>query len=266
MLDPWALNNSRWKKRISACLYEGKHLRQAACLHALNDAEAAAMRAYGLKNPICVIPNGVELPARESLRSSCGESRTLLYLGRLHPKKGLPALIEAWSRVQDSAVRSGWQLSIAGWDQNGHRLELEALAERLNLSSGITFTGPRFGETKEQAFRTASAFILPSLSEGLPMTVLEAWSWCLPVLMTANCNLPEGMKAGAAIPMEANVENIAAALNKLFSMSGDDLREMGLRGRNLVEERFQWPRVAEQMTQVYDWLLNGGLQPSCIVS
>jgi poly(glycerol-phosphate) alpha-glucosyltransferase len=265
MLDPWALNNSRWKKRISAALYENQHLRGAACLHALNEAEAESMRAYGLKNPICVIPNGVELHEAENV--GCPqEKRTLLYLGRLHPKKGLPMLIEAWSSVEMRAKAAGWHLQIAGWDQNGHRAALEALAAKLNVSSGVSFVGPQFGEAKANCFRAASAFVLPSLSEGLPMSILEAWTWRLPVLMTANCNLPEGPRAGAVIAMEANAESIASALNRLFSMSCRELKEMGSRGRNLVEERFQWPRVAEQMTQVYDWILNRGPQPLCIVS
>jgi poly(glycerol-phosphate) alpha-glucosyltransferase len=168
--------------------------------------------------------------------------------------------------VETRAQAAGWLLQIAGWDQNGHRAALEALATKLNVVSSMSFVGPQFGEAKADCFRAASAFILPSLSEGLPMSVLEAWSWQLPVLMTANCNLPEGTRARAIIPMEANAESIASALNRLFSMSCLELKEMGLRGRNLVEQHFQWPRVAEQMTQVYDWILDRGPQPSCIVN
>jgi poly(glycerol-phosphate) alpha-glucosyltransferase len=265
MLDPWALNNSRWKKRISASLYEDRHLRGAACLHALNEAEAESMRAYGLKNPICIIPNGVALPEVQRA-SSVQEKRTLLYLGRLHPKKGLPSLIEAWSRVETTAQATGWRLQIAGWDQNGHQSALEALATKLNVRSDVSFIGPQFGEAKANCFRAASAFVLPSLSEGLPMSILEAWSWQLPVLATANCNLPEGTRAGALIPMEANVESIASALSLLFSMSCHELKQMGSRGRSLVEERFRWPRVAEQMAQVYDWILSRGPQPSCAIN
>jgi poly(glycerol-phosphate) alpha-glucosyltransferase len=265
MLDRWALNNSRWKKRISAVLYEDRHLRGAACLHALNEAEAESMRSYGLKNPICVIPNGVVLPEAEN--TDClQEKRTLLYLGRLHPKKGLSSLIQAWSRVATKAHEAGWCLRIAGWDQNGHRAALEALADRLIVNSSVNFVGPQFGEAKAKCFRAASAFVLPSLSEGLPMSALEAWSWNLPVLMTANCNLPEGARAGAAIAMEADVESIAIALDRLFSMSHSELREMGSRGRGLVEERFQWPRVAQQMSEVYDWVLKRGPQPPCVAN
>jgi glycosyltransferase involved in cell wall biosynthesis len=266
MLDPWALKNSQWKKRISAALYENRHLRGAACLHALNHAEAEAMRAYGLKNPICVIPNGVELPVEPISESSPRRNRTLMYLGRLHPKKGLPLLVEAWSRVQREAEESGWRLIIAGWDQLGHQSELQSLATKLHSRSSIEFAGARFGEAKSALFRDASAFVLPSLSEGLPISVLEAWSWRLPVLMTTNCNLPEGSRAGAAIMMEADIDDICGALSKLFSMDSNQREAMGAKGRRLVEEQFRWPRIADQMTQVYDWVLGRGPRPVCVLN
>lgn len=265
MLDPWALENSRWKKRAAATFYENRHLRGAACLHALNEAEATAIRAYGLQNPICVISNGIVLPEIPE-RSVARETHTLLYLGRLHPKKGLTTLIQAWSTVQTRAKESGWRLQIAGWDQNGHRSGLEALTARLGAGSMIGFPGPQYGEAKADSFRKASAFVLPSLSEGLPMSVLEAWSWRLPVLITPSCNLPEGERAGAAIAMEPSVEGIAAALNRLFSMSNTEREAMGGLGRRLVEEKFQWPQVVQQMTGVYDWILGSGPQPACVLN
>lgn len=266
MLDPWALNNSRLKKQISAALYENRHLRGAACLHALNDAEAVAMRAYGLKNPICVIPNGVEMPGEAKAESSPQGSRNLVYLGRLHPKKGLALLVEAWCRVQRFAEEKGWRLIIAGWDQLGHQAELQALAAKLSSSSKIEFVGPKFGEAKSALFQEASAFILPSLSEGLPMAVLEAWTWRLPVLMTTNCNLPEGQRAGAAIMMEADTDSVCGALRKLFAMSSVEREAMGASGRRLVEGQFRWPRIAQQMMQVYDWVLGRGPRPDCVLN
>jgi poly(glycerol-phosphate) alpha-glucosyltransferase len=265
MLDSWALKNSGWKKQVAAAVYENRHLHGAACLHALNQEEAKAIRAYGLRNPICVIPNGIDLPERWEEPAE-RETHTLLYLGRLHPKKGLAGLIEAWSLVQRNAAQAGWRLKIAGWDQSGHRTELEALTRRLGAGSSISFAGPRFGEAKAECFREASAFILPSLSEGLPMTILEAWSWRLPVIMTPECNLSEGEDAGAAIMARDGIESISAALSRLFSMNQSELEAMGARGRRLVEEQFQWPRVVQQMTGVYDWILGFSPKPDCVLN
>jgi poly(glycerol-phosphate) alpha-glucosyltransferase len=127
------------------------------------------------------------------------------------------------------------------------------------------FFGPAFGEEKTSLLRSTDAFVLPSFSEGLPMSVLEAWSYRLPVVMTPECNLPEGFAADAAIRIETGAESIVQGLNSLFSMSRSDLHAMGAKGRTLVEERFTWKTVAAQMREVYDWMLGGGATPSSVV-
>jgi poly(glycerol-phosphate) alpha-glucosyltransferase len=264
LLKPWALRNSRWKKRIAALLYENEHLHHAACLQALNAAEAESFRVYGLKNPICVIPNGTT-SRNDMVRTHPTQGRSLLYLGRIHPLKGLRSLIEAWSEVRNDAATADWRLTIAGWDQNHHRAELERLAEQLKVHSRIDFLGPQFDADKDRCFATASAFILPSESEGQPISILEAWSWRLPVLMTPECNLPEGAKAGAAILMDPNARSIAAAMRQLLSMTDQERETMGRSGRSLVEERFQWQRIGKAMTEVYDWILGHGPKPDFVL-
>jgi len=263
LLNPSALRNSRWKKRIAALLYENEHLRGAACIHALNAAEAEALRAYGLKNPICVIPNGTAL-RNDIVYDESQPSRSILYLGRIHPLKGLRQLIEAWGAVHNDAAKAGWRLTIAGWDQYQHRAELERLANKLKVSSSVDFLGPKFDADKDRCLAAASAFILPSESEGLPVSILEAWSWRLPVLMTHECNLPEGGEAGAAIIMDVDADSIAAALRQLFSMTNQQREAMGRNGRRLVEERFQWHRIGKSMTEVYDWVLGTGPKPGFV--
>jgi poly(glycerol-phosphate) alpha-glucosyltransferase len=272
MLDPWAVKNSRWKKRLAGALYEHRHLRGAACLHALSHAEAEAFRAYGLRNPVCVIPNGVEIPAgRPPVPAPWKgklpkDARVLFYIGRLHPKKGLETLLRGWSTVQRDANRSGWHLVIAGWDQDGHEQELRALAGTLGLHDSVHFIGPQFGELKAACFQAAAAFILPSVSEGLPMTVLEAWAYGLPVLMTRQCNLPSGFEAGAALRIDPEAESIAGELQFLFQMSDADRSVIGERGLALVKERHQWSTVAAQMIAVYEWALGAGPAPDCLVN
>jgi len=265
LLKPWALRNSRWKKRIAALLYENEHLHHAACLHALNAAEAAAFREYGLKNPICVVPNGTNMRDDDALQVP-RQGRSILYLGRFHPSKGLRILIEAWRAVRKEAAGAGWRLTIAGWDQNDHRAELERLANQLQVRSSVDFLGPQFGADKDRCFAAASAFALPSKSEGQPVSILEAWSWKLPVLMTPECNLPEGAAAGAAIMMEPEVNSIAAALRRLFSLTDSEREQIGRNGQSLVEKHYQWQQIGKSMTDVYDWILGQGPKPDCILS
>jgi poly(glycerol-phosphate) alpha-glucosyltransferase len=292
-LDVWALSNAAWKKRIAAVLFKNRQLHQATCLRALCTSEAEAIRAYGPTNPIAIIPNGINLPEGELTKPEVGGRRTLLFLGRMHPKKGLPNLIRGFKKAiyaTPSTADAPWQLVIAGWDQGGHEAELMKLCDELGikskklkvegekvvsdialasglstLDSEIIFFGPAFGDDKKSLLRCADAFVLPSFSEGLPMSVLEAWSYRLPVVITPECNLPEGFAADAAIRIDTGTESIAQGLNSLFSMSTSDLHAMGAKGRALVEERFTWQTIAAQMREVYDWMLGGGTRPSSVV-
>jgi len=126
--------------------------------------------------------------------------------------------------------------------RDGHEQELRALASTQGLNESVHFIGPQFEELKAACFQAADAFILPSVSEGLPMTVLEAWAYGLPVLMTRQCNLPEGQAARAALMMEPDADSIVETLRRLFSMSEAERAATGARGRLLVEERYLWPR------------------------
>lgn len=322
MLDPWALKNAWWKKRAAGWLFENALLKKAACLHALCESEAHAIRQFGLRNPIAIIPNGIDLPDLERIqqlevRSQNPEAgadlclltsvfsslrrerrKVLLYLGRIHPKKGLSNLLKAWAKVQKSGVRSQeseWILAIAGWDQGGHEAELKQLATELGIAwadirdslpspprlgrgqgevsslssirfppSSILFLGPQFDDAKATCYASCDAFILPSFSEGLPMVVLEAWAYAKPVLMTLECNLPEGYAVGAALRIETTVESIAAGLAELFRLPSSDLCSLGSSGRALVAAKFAWPKIASEMKSVYDWVLDGGPKPGCV--
>ncbi|MGE0665703.1 MAG: glycosyltransferase [Sphingomonadales bacterium] len=270
MLDPWAVNNAAWKKRLAALLYERGNLDGAACIHALCDAERDAIRAYGVRVPVAVVPNGVDpsIADRPAPPPSWDEripngARVMLFLGRIHPKKGLPALIEALAAA-DGPDAARWHLVAAGWDQNGHQSELEALTAEKGLQDRVHFVGPVFGEEKRASLAAADAFVLPSLSEGLPMAVLEAWAFRLPVLMTPQCNLPEGSLHAAAVEVEATVAGLTEGVKMITCMSSDTLHEMGDNGRALVESHFAWSSIGERMADVYHWACGGGSAPDCV--
>jgi poly(glycerol-phosphate) alpha-glucosyltransferase len=284
LLEPWALRNSGWKKRLALLLYERRYLAGAACLQATAAAEIQSVRELGLRQPVCVIPNGVDLPELDPppvAGAKAPARRTLLFLGRLHPKKGLPNLLQAWAAEKARGGGSApWVLEIAGWDQGGHEDKLKQLASRLGLDwrdartgatgndrfeADVVFAGPQFGTDRDAAYRRCDAFILPSFSEGLPVAVLEAWSYAKPVLMTPGCNLPEGFTARAAWKMEPSAPDIARALDEFFRTPEPEQSAAGRRGRQLVEERFTWEKIGVQMAGVYSWLAGNGPKPAEIV-
>jgi poly(glycerol-phosphate) alpha-glucosyltransferase len=270
MLEPWALRRSAWKKRLARLLYEDRNLAGAACLHAANLAELRAIRALGLRNPVAVVPNGVALPAADrappppAWRRELPEgAKALLFLGRLHPKKGLFELVEGWGRLRP-AERGGWHLVVAGWDEAGLVSRLAARAAALGIADRVRFVGPQLGAAKAASFAHADGFVLPSFSEGMPVAVLEAWAHGLPVVMTPACNLGVGFAAGAALATEPEPAALARTLAAFAALPAARRRAMGAAGRRLVAERFTWERAAAAMRAVYGWLLSGGTPPSCV--
>jgi glycosyltransferase involved in cell wall biosynthesis len=273
MLDAWALRNSRFKKLIALWAYERQHLTDAACLHALCAEEARAIRQLGLRNRVCIVPNGLDAPAPAdgglpAWRSGLpANARILLYLGRLHPKKGLTNLLHAWRHFRRRADESGgdWHLAIAGWDQAGHEGELRRIVTASGMTRSVHFLGPMFGAEKERTFAAATGFVLPSVSEGLPIVVLEAWSHKLPVLMTRHCNLPEGFVSGGALEIPTDSDGIRFGLDRLAAMSDEQRQQMGESGRRLSRERFSQSASGDAIRSVYRWLLGCGARPDCVL-
>lgn len=274
MLEPWALANSAWKKKLFSWLIERDNLCGTACLHALSDTEAASIRQFGLRNPIAVLPNGIDLSQLpkplprgvfEVLFPVAGSRRVLLFLGRLHPKKGLPHLLQAWAAVRSEGLGRDWRLAIAGPDQLGHASEIRIQARALGLDEQVFFAGPLQGEQKWAALSAASGFVLPSFSEGFPVAVLEAMAFGLPVLLTRQCNL-DVQALGAGLLCEPTADSVAAQLRSFFSLSETEWGAMGRRGRQAVEARYTWQVIARAVDQVYAWVLGGGDPPPCVQS
>jgi poly(glycerol-phosphate) alpha-glucosyltransferase len=273
MLDPWAVRNSSWKKRIAGWLYEREHLAGAACLRALCHAEADAIRKFGLRNSVCVVPNAIDLPSARDAQAFGpspfpSDRRILLYLGRIHPKKGLVPLLDAWAQVQKTLRPDAdpWLLAIAGWEQGTHQRQLRQRAADLGIARSVAFLGPQFEERKAACYRHCDAFILPSVSEGLPMVVLEAWAYGKPVLMTAECNLPQGFSNLAAIRIETAAESIAEGIRQLFAITPGQRKEIGQRGLALVRAEYSWPSVAARMLAVQEWVARGGPIPESVLT
>jgi glycosyltransferase involved in cell wall biosynthesis len=272
MLEPWALANSAWKKRLFRLLVEDRNLTQARCLHALCAAEAGNLRRLGLRNPVATIPNGVALDGIPSApdRSALGSThprlagrKVLLFLGRIHPKKGLPHLIEAWASLRRDGAARDWALLIAGPDQLGHAAEVSARVHALGLEDAVLFTGPAYGQAKNDLLAGADAFVLPSFSEGFSMAVLEAMAWRLPVVVSRQCNL-EVEAPGVGLLCEPDAASVAERLRDLLALSDAERQAMGTRGRAEVERRYTWPIVAAQLVEVYGWLLGGGDRPAAL--
>ena len=183
MLDPYIISTQGKIKRIISHLFFQKGLESVNCYHALCQKEMEDIRAYGLKQPIAIIPNGINLPKTTKKYVKPDSNYHLLYLGRLHPKKGIDILLQAIATLkkENPNIFNNWIIDIVGWDHENCQTKLEHIVHSNNLKEIVIFHGGLFGEDKIKMYANADAYILPSHGEGLPMTILEAWSWKLPV-------------------------------------------------------------------------------------
>jgi glycosyltransferase involved in cell wall biosynthesis len=269
MLEPWALEHRAWKKRLAWRLYQRRDLQSVAVLHATAEQEVESFRRLGFRQPIAMIPNGVDFPAPAEVAEAmaarvrpAAESshlRTVLFLSRIHPKKGLLNLIEAWARVRPA----GWRLVIAGPDEGGHRAEVAERIRTNGLSEQVTFAGSVDGEAKATLYRAAELFVLPTFSENFGVVVAEALAYGVPVITTKGAPWADLATHGCGWWVEVGVESLVAALKAATAMSDVERQAMGANGFEYVK-RYNWEDIAHQMADVYRWMLKLGPRPDCI--
>ena len=256
MLDGWALRHKRWKKAPYSKFVERPGISRATCLGALTSVEAGNYREFGLNLPIAVIPNGVVAPENTSSSEFLEKypglrgKKILLFLGRVHKKKGVDLLVKAWEAV--SSQLPGAHLVIAGPDDGA----LPPLA-----SDSITVCGMLTGSLKWSALAASSAFTLPSFSEGLSNATLEALWQGVPVMITRECNFREVEALECTFLVEPSVESIIEGLKNMLTRSSGELQARGKIGAEFVRARYAWSLVGQQMADVYDWM-GGGPRPS----
>lgn len=257
MLHPWAVRVRSSRKRVAWLAYERRSAVEADVFHATAAAEAGYIRDQGLRQPIAVIPHGVDVPDAPPDGPRAG-NRTALFLSRLHPGKRVEDLLAAWGRVRPRS----WSLVIAGPDDAGHRAALEPLAR--DAGDGVRFVGPAHHDAKERLFREADLFILPSLSENFGLVVAEALAHGVPVITTTGTPWRQLPARGCGWWIAPGVDPLAAALREAVGMSPETLAAMGHRGWEYARSELTWDRVAMQYEALYGWLSGGGTMPSFV--
>lgn len=263
MLEPWSLQQSRARKRAVWWLFQARALHHAHVLHATSLAEAANLRRLGLRRPIVVIPNGTDLPSHPlPVRSRLtGSPRTLLFLSRIHPKKGLLNLVAALT----TALPPDWQVLIAGHDEGNHQAAVQAAAHAAGLADRITFVGPVDHRRKWDLYAQADLFVLPTFSENFGNVIVEALAAGVPVITTKGAPWQDLVTHDCGWWIEIGVEPLAAALDVAMQLPDEVRRAMGACGQALVHAKYTWEHAAAQMAEVYHWTVGRGDRPPTLV-
>jgi glycosyltransferase involved in cell wall biosynthesis len=271
MAEPWAMKQKALKKKIYMQLVEGRLLRNASCLHALTMPESQFLRQLTPRTPIAWIPNGVDaeplrnLPERKMVEARYPQVRgkfTLLFLSRLHVKKGLDLLAEALK--QSWGARDDWHMLLAGTEDGAGDAFVNQM-QQLGLGTNVTRVGHVAGEQAREMWALADAFILPSRSEGFSMAVLESLAAGVPSIITTACHFPELATEQGGLVCEPDIHEIAQALNQIKTeMSSSDRENMARRGRELVERNYTWDSQARKLMSLYRWIQGGGPRPDFV--
>jgi len=258
-LTQWAFQHGSVVKRLFWPLVQKPALAATSCFHASAESEYEAIRHMGFRQPVAIIPNGIDIPMLASKRRV--NSRTLLFLGRVHPSKGLDVLLPAWRAVQDRFP--DWCLMIAGPDSGGYLKKMQHFAAQLNLKR-TEFVGGLKGTQKWEAYEQADLFVLPTYSENFGMAVAEALAAGVPAIVSKGAPWKglEQRKAGWWIDM--GLDPLVTCLNHALGQEPDVLAEMGQRGRVWMQTEFSWEQIGAMMHQTYRWVLSGGKKPDWV--
>ena len=263
MLEPWSLLYRGWKKQLALSLFHRADLERARGFIATSSMESESIRRMGLRQPVAIIPNGVDFPAAapgaNEARNTSGE-RIVLFLSRIHPKKGSIVLLNAWAQC----AAAGWRLVLAGPDEGGHLGKIMRDVAALGIADKVTYIGEVRGDSKEAAYRSANLFVLPSFGENFGLVIAEALSYGVPVITTRHTPWSHLETDGCGWWIDASVAPLVDALRRAMALSDEARAAMGRRGQEHVA-RYQWSNTARQTAAFYDWILGHRERPDFVI-
>ena len=248
MLEPWIMNHNPWKKKLGMWLYQRKDLKMAKTIHATCEEEKKSVRNLGFKNPVHVIPNGIETNAGVAMKTDYG-TKKIVFLSRIHIKKGLELLLDAWKKTETN----GWQLEIAGEGEKDYVKHLQNKISEERISN-VKFVGAMYGAEKWNFLKSGDICILPTYSENFGIVVAEALSVGVPVITTKGTPWQELQTENCGWWIELSVEQLEKTLADVIVTSSEELKKKGLNGMRLITERYRIESVAQGIIELYKGL------------
>lgn len=261
MYDSNALAISRLKKKFAMRLFERRAIQNASCLHALCDSEYRSIRRLGYKGPVAIIPNGTSAFSDEGEVSQSNPDKVMLYLGRLHEKKRVLELVSVWRDLEMNNRLCGWRLVVAGW---GSEQYVSLLEQEVSDLVSCQFIGPIFDSAKIRLLKKSGFLVLPSVSEGMSMTVLEAWGAGVPTLVSRSCAFDADNMIRSGLIFDDDLDQLKRAITLIVNMSDQDLAALRKGAHEVALSAYSWHDVSQKHKLLQDWVIEGGSAPSFV--
>ena len=271
MLEPWSLKYRSIKKKIAWSLYQYKALKSAMVLHATSEQEASNLKDLNLNIPIAIIPNGINIPKKDSILKvkeladigiNDDGRKIILSLGRIHPKKGIYNLLKVWKN--SNFMYKKWRLVIAGIPDQKYLKLLESYIFDNNLSGSVLILGPLFGENLENIYRNSKIFILPTFSENFGLVVAEALSYGLPTITTTGAPWSILNKENAGWWCEPSIKDLTNVFYKILVQDNKTYKFMSDNALK-VSKIFDWNLITSSYVKLYSWVVGVGDKPDFII-
>ncbi|MCQ8128672.1 glycosyltransferase [Methylomonas rivi] len=260
MLSEWSWNYKKYIKRPFWYFFQKPALNRVDCFHATSLEEVEDIRRLGFMQPISLIPIGVEFPEIENLAPQ--KENKLVFLSRIHTKKGVHLLIQAWGQIANEF--QDWSLVIAGKLDSDYGKDMVELSKTLHAPR-ISFVGEVLGDEKTKLLSSARLFVLPTFSENFGIAIAEALAHGTPVITTVNTPWQDIQTKKCGWYINNTKEELVNTLRNALSLHSNQIDAMGINGRIWMEQDFSWKKLAGKMQKTYDWLLNGGDAPIEII-
>lgn len=262
MLEPWILQRNYWTRKVPALLlYQESAIKRADAIHATAESERQNLLKLGYNKNVIVIPNGIDV-SEIKIKNSWKKTKTLLFLSRIHIKKGIDLLINAVAELKKEM--NGYQVLIAGEGDANYIAELKHLAEQKRVDNIVKFIGGVYGDAKWDLYHKADLFVLPTHSENFGIVVAEALACGTPVITTVGAPWEELNTWNCGFWVECSQIAITNAIREALNATNEELQVMGENGRRLMEERYSVEAIAEKMKDLYEWILGCGDKPAYV--
>lgn len=253
MLEPWIIKRHYWTRKVPALLlYQKAAVRKADCIQSTAESERDNLLKLGYNKNIKVVKLGIDADGIE-MKRSWKKTRQILFLSRVHVKKGINFLIEAAVALRSKL--QGYKILVAGEGDADYVAEMKRMIENNGLQDIVQLIGGVYGEEKWRLFQSSDFFVLPTHSENFGLAIAESLASGTPVITTVGTPWNDLNDTNSGAWIEIGTQPLVETLRRFLALSDAELEAMGRNGRRLIEEKYSAHVMAKEMMEVYETLI-----------